>query len=115
MVPGDLHFLEAEALKILADCPPDLLEGRKVTGEVQRLIEKYGASCRKVIEQLEYAELLQGVTREEVKALIEHAFRYLEDADYYSAERRPTALASVSYAEGILDALRLLGLVDFEW
>ena len=115
VVPGDLHFLEAEALKVLADCPPDLLEGRKVTGEVQRLIQKYGASCRKAIEQLEYAKLSKGVTREEVKALIEHAFRYLEDADYYSTERKATALASVSYAEGILDALRLLGLVDFEW
>ena len=115
VVPGDLHFLEAEALKTLADCPPDLLEGRKVTGEVQRLIEKYGASCRKAIDQLEYAELPKGVTVEEVKALIEHAFRYLEDAEYYSAERKATALASVSYAEGILDALRLLGLVDFEW
>jgi diphthine synthase len=115
VVPGDLHFLEAEALKILADCPPDLLEGRKVTGEVQRLIEKYGTSCRRAIEQLEYAELPKGVTKEEVKALIEHAFRYLEDAEYYSVEKKATALASVSYAEGILDALRLLGLVDFEW
>ncbi|NQT08695.1 diphthine synthase [Candidatus Bathyarchaeota archaeon] len=115
VVPGDLHFLEAEALKVLADCPEEALEGRKVTGEVQRLIEKYGASCRKAIEQLDYADLPKDVTREEVKALIEHAFRYLEDADYYSAERKATALTSVSYAEGILDALRLLGLVDFEW
>jgi len=41
--------------------------------------------------------------------------RYLEDAEHYAEERRATALASVSYAEGILDALRLLGLVEFEW
>ena len=115
IVPGELHFLEAEALKALADCPDEALEGRRVTGEVQRLIEKYGASCRKAIDQLEYAELPKGVTGEQVKTLIEHAFRYLEDAEYYSADRRATALASVSYAEGILDALRLLGLVDFEW
>ena len=115
IVPGDLHFLEAEALKVLADCPSDALEGRKVTGEVQRLIEKYGTSCRRAIDELQYAQLPRGITAEEVKTLIEHAFRYLEDAEYYSAERRATALASVSYAEGVLDALRLLGLVDFEW
>jgi len=115
IVPGDLHFLEAEALKVLADCPSDALEGRKVTGEVQRLIEKYGTSCRRAIDELQYAQLPRGITAEEVKTLIEHAFRYLEDAEYYSAERRATALASVSYAEGVLDALRLLGLVDLEW
>ena len=55
------------------------------------------------------------MTDEEVKTLIDHAVRYLKDAEYYAQERKATALASVSYAEGILDALRLLGLVDFEW
>jgi FAD synthetase len=51
----------------------------------------------------------------EVKEMLDHAERYLDDAEYYWGEKKEVALASVSYAEGILDALNLLGLVKFEW
>jgi len=115
IVPGTLHFLEEEALRTLAGCPDDALKGRRTTGEVQRLIEKYLDSCRNAVDELEYRELPRSLSSEEVKALIEHAVRYLDDAEYYAEDKRATALASVSYAEGILDALRLLGLVEFEW
>jgi diphthine synthase len=115
IVPGRLHFLEAEALEIIGGCPAETLKDWSPRGEVEALIERYGESCERVVDSLGYAELPKEVTGEEVKALIEHAARYLKDADYYSRERKATALASVSYAEGILDALRLLGLVDFEW
>ncbi|UCD44787.1 MAG: diphthine synthase [Candidatus Bathyarchaeota archaeon] len=115
IVPGRLHFLEAEALKVIGGCPTEILEDWVPRGEVERLIVKYGESCRRAVEKLEYAELPSEVSREVVKTLIEHAVRYLEDAEHYAEERRATALASVSYAEGILDALRLLGLVEFEW
>jgi diphthine synthase len=115
VVPGRLHFLEAEALRTIANCPPEALESHKPTGNLERLIDKYSAGCRRVIDNLETREPPKAITPDEVKTLIEHAERYLNDADHYAGERKPTALASVSYAEGILDALRLLGLVDFEW
>lgn len=39
--------------------------------------------------------------------------RYLRDARYYLANDKPaTALASVAYAEGLLDALTALNLVN---
>jgi len=41
--------------------------------------------------------------------------RYLEDAEYYRVDQSPVALTSVAYAEGILDALKLLGLASFNW
>ena len=41
--------------------------------------------------------------------------RYLHDAEHYLAEGRPTtSLASVGYAEGLLDALVFLGLTTNE-
>ena len=41
---------------------------------------------------------------------------YLEDAKYYKAQGKlETSLTSVAYCEGLLDALRLLGAVKFEW
>ena len=115
VVPGRLHFLEAEALKTIGGCPPDALEHHKPASTTDTLIEKYTTGCRKAINELETRDPVKGITLDEVKALIEHAERYLNDADHYAGERKATALASVSYAEGILDALRLLGLVEFEW
>jgi diphthine synthase len=115
IVPGRLHFMEAEALKVIGGCPEEAIQGHAPRGVLARLIEKYGASCRKAVEELEHSDLPSTIAKEAVENLIGHAVRYLEDAEYYATERRATALASVSYAEGILDALRLLGLVDFEW
>jgi diphthine synthase len=115
IVPGRLHFLEAEALKVIGGCPQEALESHNPQGELERLIEKYGAACRRALDEMEVSLLPRMMTDEEVKTLIDHAVRYLRDAEHYARERKATALASVSYAEGILDALRLLGLVDFEW
>jgi diphthine synthase len=115
IVPGDLHFLEAEALKTLAGCLEEDIEDHRPTGDMDKLIRKYSEGCRRVIEELEKDGPPRGKCADGVKALIEHAARYVDDAEYYAQERRATALASVSYAEGILDALRLLGLVEFEW
>jgi len=115
IIPGSLHFLETEALRIIASCPDASLEGRRVGGELDDLIEKYIQSCRKALDELVVGALPMGVGEAEVKDLIEHAERYLSDAMYYAGERRETALASVCYSEGILDALRLLRLVEFDW
>jgi len=44
------------------------------------------------------------------------AKRYLQDAKYYQEKGKlETSLTSVAYCEGLLDALRLLGAVDFSW
>ena len=115
VVPGQLHFLEEEALQVIAGCPPSLLEGRSVQGEVDGLVEKYIKGCRGVLEALKVAELPVEVREEAVASLLDHVRRYLEDAEYYRVEQRPVALTSVAYAEGVLDALKLLGLADFQW
>jgi hypothetical protein len=115
IVPGYLHFLEVQALRIIAGCPQEVLEGRRTEGEIERLVKKYAGSCRKALNGLRVPGLPKKITEEETKTLIEHADRYLKDAEYYTQERKAAALASVSYAEGVLDALRLLSLVEFEW
>jgi len=115
VVPGRLHFLEEEALKVLADCPPELLEGRLVMGDVERLIDKYSRSCRKVLDTMKLRDFPAEIEEDKVKDLLDHTERYLSDAQYYWGENNPVALTSVAYAEGILDALKLLGLADFQW
>lgn len=50
------------------------------------------------------------------KHIVELARAYLRDSKYYySVGDRETALATVSYAEGLLDALKHMGVAEFVW
>ena len=113
--PGQLHFLEEDALKTLAQCPPEALKNRDMKPELDRLIDKYIAGCRRVREAMKTTPPTAPLTPEQIRDLLDHVDRYLADAEYYRTERKPTALTSVAYAEGILDALKLLGIADFQW
>jgi diphthine synthase len=115
VVPGQLHFLEEDALRILAKCPPNALKNRDLKPELDRLIEKYIAICLRVRETMKMTPPSTPLTTEQILGLLDHVDHYLADAEYYRAEKKPTALTSVSYAEGILDALKLLGIADFQW
>jgi len=51
-----------------------------------------------------------------VNAVLRWATDYLDDAKYYKAQGKfETSLTSIAYCEGLLDALRLVGAVEFEW
>ena len=64
--------------------------------------------------QIDYQNTL--VDKESVREVIAKAKRYFNDARYFLEEKKHgTALTSISYCEGILDALRLVGLVEFSW
>jgi diphthine synthase len=115
VIPGPLHFLEEDALKAIGGCPPDALKGRKLKPELDRLIDKYIAGCRRVREEMRVKPPTAPLTEAQIRDLLDHVDRYLTDAEYYKADKKPTALTSVAYAEGILDALKLLGIADFEW
>lgn len=82
-------------------------------GEVESLTAKY----IRVVE-LALGELTprSGASHPGVGSVIDAANRYLADAKYYlNNGKKATALASVSYAEGMLDALKILGFARFEW
>jgi diphthine synthase len=115
IAPGNLHFLEEDALVELAGCPREIFQTHKPQGEVDRLIEKYTRGCRKVLAELKKKEYPLEITEEQVMEMLKHTERYLDDAEYYWGEQKAVALTSVAYAEGILDALKLLGIAEFEW
>lgn len=57
-----------------------------------------------------------GITNGNVKELVELVKAYLRDTKHYvKVGDYETALATISYAEGLLDALRVLGLSDVKW
>jgi hypothetical protein len=83
---------------------------------LEELSEKYISSAEKVFKELKQTEKPPTVTGEGVAKVLAWAQDYLKDAKYYKAQGKfETSLTSVAYCEGLLDALRLLGAVKFEW
>ena len=76
--------------------------------------------ARKYIDMVEASLSILSETKivlsEEKRFVVDTAERYVKDARYYlDRGDSAVALASVSYAEGLLDALRFLKIVDFQW
>ncbi len=70
--------------------------------------EKYLRGLIEVLNDIKYQESAEKV--------VELARAYAEDTRYYISKGDcETALVTASYAEGLLDALRMLGLAEFKW
>jgi hypothetical protein len=83
---------------------------------LEALVSKYIACAETVMKKLKRAKCTINVTEENVTNILSYVNNYLEDAKYYKDQKSfETSLASVVYCEGLLDALRLLGAVKFEW
>lgn len=83
---------------------------------LEALASKYITSAEKVLKEMQRTQGSTTVTEESVTNTINYITAYLEDAKYYMAQKKfETSLTSIAYCEGLLDALRLLGAVKFEW
>ena len=79
------------------------------------LISKYINSAEKVLKEIQREDELS-ITNEDIDNIIMHAKDYLKDAKYYRDQKKfETSLTSIAYCEGLLDALKLMGFVNFEW
>ncbi len=83
---------------------------------LEALASRYIGSTEKVLKQMKRVKCDITVNEESVNNILAYVTSYLADAKYYKAQKRfETSLASIAYCEGLLDALRLLGAVRFEW
>jgi len=83
---------------------------------LEALVSKYIASAEMVLKEIRRVEGAIKVNEESINNIISYAADYLEDAKYYKTQERfETSLTSIAYCEGLLDALKLLGAVKFEW
>ena len=83
---------------------------------INELITKYIRGADRVIKEIKEIPEDVHLNKEEAETVFDWAKRYLEDAKYYQKEGKlETSLTSVAYCEGLLDALRLLGAVEFSW
>jgi FAD synthetase len=83
---------------------------------LEELVSKYILSAEKVLNEMQQARGALTIDEASVSRVVEYLRAYLADAKYYKAQKRfETSLTSIAYCEGLLDALRLLGAVKFEW
>ena len=80
------------------------------------LLSKYIRNSEKVFVEVKIRQGAETPSQEQIAEVVEYAKRYLSDAKYYGEKQQyETGLVSIAYCEGLLDALRLLKLVDFTW
>ena len=73
--------------------------------------EAYIAGLEEVLAKIDVGRLSPQHAR-----LVELARAYLDDSKYYLEKGdEETALVTVAYAEGLLDALKFLGVLELEW
>jgi FAD synthetase len=83
---------------------------------LDKLVSKYISSAEQVFTKVAISRDALSVDVESVRKVVESAKDYLQDARYYMEKKKfEVSLASVAYCEGLLDALRMLGAVSFEW
>ncbi len=109
--PGSLHFSEAEALKKILEADPETVDSHLPLRYSWSRVSKYISSVESVLNTLEILE-----DSSELRETLSLAKSYLEDSQRFQSEGKIfDALAAISYAEGLLDGLRLLGKVEFSW
>jgi len=83
---------------------------------LQALLLKYIQNSEKILTEIKLKQDIVVLDEDKINEIIEYAKRYLSDAKYYGENKQfETGLAAVAYCEGLLDALRLLGMVEFTW
>jgi FAD synthetase len=76
---------------------------------------KYLDATSQSLQHLKTKKLPSTVSEKEVNQVLELIRGYSRDAKHYSEHQKPvTSLACIAYAEGLLDAMKFLGLVDLE-
>ena len=84
--------------------------------DVRSLVGKYVFSVELALNDLKIRDSNSILVDQNMELVIDAVKRYLSDAKYYlKIKKEAIALTSISYAEGLLDALRIMELVDFEW
>ena len=70
----------------------------------------------KVLSDLKQTKNALAISQEQIEKVLMYSKDYLEDAKYYKAQQKlEISLTSIAYCEGLLDALKLLGAIQFEW
>ncbi len=74
---------------------------------------KYLETTVETLKRVRTRKLPKAISQRQVEAVLELVRGYAKDAKHYLETRKPvTSLACIAYAEGLLDALKFLELID---
>ena len=108
IIPGELHFTEKDFIMSYS-LDKSVVEKYKPANYVKDRVERYVEKTRRIIEKLSGEGSVDRRFLEYVEAYVEDSSRFLSSGDYINS------LLAIGYAEGLLDALRLVGMVEFTW
>ncbi len=118
ILPSRLHFVEAEALQAFCGAPRGLVGANELNGfdeDAASRARKYITALRSALLKSKPRPVDTSVTAAGIQRVDDAIERYLRDAEHFLNAGRPaTSLASVAYAEGLLDALTFLELTTNE-
>jgi diphthine synthase len=110
IITGKLHFTESDAINVLTECldkPSD--NSSKIKNISVQMIEKYVPMVRKALEEI---RPLYNNSKE-FQEVFENAELYINDAENFLKQgKSETAVLSIGYADGLVDALRIAKGVD---
>ena len=112
IVPGRLHFTEAEAVSAIFRIPETDAKSNsdQVLRTAQTLVPRYVAKTRKALAAV------KPKLGPEYEHVLENAELYMRDADRFLASGEDEmAMLSIGYAEGLLDSLSFAGVVRIDW
>ena len=88
-------------------------ENRKL--EIEERTKKYVLSTGKALSNMKMLDK-SVVSEIDIRMVLNSAKNYYRDAQHYLEEEDfTTALASITYCEGLMDALKFMGFVDLSW
>ena len=84
-----------------------------MTEDAEERTRNYLHSTEQSLRRLKTKELPATVSEDKVRYVLDLIKGYSKDAKHYLENKKPiTSLACIAYAEGLLDALKFLGLAD---
>jgi diphthine synthase len=116
VIPGSLHYTESEALVALAGVDPSVVSSSltSMVSPSKTIVDRTVAKARKALE------IAKGLAPQgsalDLSPVFENVEAYLSDADRFILDGKPElALVEAGYAEGLLDSLRLQGILKMNW
>jgi diphthine synthase len=114
ILPGPLHFTEEEALSRLAKADRSKLSTTALVPPGRTIVERTVAKTNAALKVAR--ELATAPSMPDLGDVFENVEAYISDAERFLLEGKPElALVEAGYAEGLLDSLRLQGILKMTW
>ena len=110
IIPGNLHFTESDAIKVLTKCHDEPFDNSENTKKISKqMIEKYVPMVREALKEI----APHFKNSKEFQVVLENAELYIQDAEKFLEQGKDeVAILSIGYADGLVDSLRMANGIE---